>query len=122
MGYSKFIREMHRVDSEEEVKYIYADNFKIPYKVSKKRDLITPQILFEFKMNKNMNSAKARSLIIAQALYYVRRIKYGSSKDPLPPVVCIADKNEAFFTETANWKKYYVKYPFFKQVVTPLSC
>lgn len=98
---------MHGVSSEEEVKHIYADNFKIPYKVSKKRDLLTPQILFEFKLNKNMNSAKSRSVIIAQALYYIRRIKYGSNKDPLPPIICIADKNEAFFTETANWKKYY---------------
>lgn len=44
-----FLNELKQASTEEEVKFAYVNNFKIKFKASKKRDLYTPQILFEFK-------------------------------------------------------------------------
>ena len=108
-AFNIFIKELKQTSNEEEVKFAYAKHFNIKFKATKRRDLYTPQILFEFKYNKNFNNVRVRAAIIAQTLYYIRRIKYGNVKDPLPPVICIADVNEAFFTETIKWKKLYTR-------------
>jgi hypothetical protein len=105
--HSKFLDELKQTSTEEEVKFAYAKNFKIKFRAPKKRDLYTPQILFEFKYHKNLQNVNIRSTIIAQALYYIHRIKFGITKDPLPPIVCIADNKEGFFTETSSWKDIY---------------
>ena len=102
-----FLNELKQASTEEEVKFAYVNNFKIKFKASKKRDLYTPQILFEFKYHKKMESVPVRSAVIAQTLYYIRRIKYGETRDPLPPFICVADSDEAFFTETSYWKSIY---------------
>ncbi len=41
-------------------------------------------------------------------MYYIRRLKYGSETDkPIPPIICLADANEAVLTETSLWKAFY---------------
>ncbi len=40
-------------------------------------------------------------------MYYVRRLRLGHADKVVPPVICIADSDQAFFTDTHRWKKFY---------------
>lgn len=102
-----FIKTLEKAKTEEEVKYAYVKEFKIQFSAANKHDLYTPQVFFEFKYDKNFENVKTRSEILAQSLYYIHRLKYGKSDMPIPPVICLADKNEAAFTETEVWKELY---------------
>lgn len=93
---------------EEEVKSEFAKYFKIKLVTHKyKIDLYTYNILFEFKHDRNFNSKTERAKAIAQTLYYVRKLKYGISIDPVPESICIVDKNEAFFVRTKDFHQFY---------------
>jgi len=103
-----FFEAIRKSKTEEDVKNAYAKYFDIAYDTSDRMDLYTSGVLFEFKYDKNLKSLKMRSQVLAQALYYVRQIKYGSDFDkPVPPVLCLADVNESVITETAKWQSFY---------------
>ncbi len=94
--------------TEEDVKHNYAEHFGIKYNTADKHDLYTPQVLFEFKLLKNFESVKIRAALLAQLLYYVRRLKFGTFVEKrIPFYLCLADQNEAILTETNIWKKFY---------------
>jgi hypothetical protein len=105
---NRFFTSLEKAKKEEEVKYAYAKFFNLDYNTSDDHDLYTERVLFEFKFDKNFKNLKALSQIIAQTLYYVRRLKYGGYIDkPIPPVLCLADVNEAVFIETVKLKDFY---------------
>ena len=107
-SYLHFFESIRRSKTEEDVKNAYAKHFDISYDTSDRLDLYTSGVLFEFKYDKNLKSLRMRSQVLAQTLYYVRQLKYGSDCDkPIPPVLCLADVNEAAITETALWQNYY---------------
>ena len=91
---------------EEEVKAEFAKYFKIKYNTRNRIDLYTPQILFEFKHCQNFKSRTVRAKAVAQTLYYIRRLKYGKTNDPVPPTICIVDKNEGFFVTTSDFSSF----------------
>lgn len=104
----KFFSTIAKVNTEEDVKNAYARYFGIDYNTADKHDLYTPQIFFEFKYYKNFHNLKTRSTVLAQSLYYVRRLKYGTAANkPVPFFLCMADQNEAVLTETSQWQKFY---------------
>ncbi len=104
----KFFHAIKNGKTEEDIKHIYAQYFDIKYNTADKHDLYTPQVLFEFKFHKNFESVKIRAAILAQVLYYIHRLKFGSFVDkPIPFNVCLADQNEAILTETSLWKSFY---------------
>ena len=70
-------------------------------------DLYSARILFEFKHDKNFLNVTNRASVTAQALYYMRRLKFGKDDHQLPPSICIVDKNEAFFVDSADVKDLY---------------
>ena len=107
MNLEDFKSKLKAARTEETVKSIYAKYFNINYDTAYKHDLYTPQVLFEFKYDKNFENLKALSTILAQALYYIRRLKYEEIDKPIPYFICLADKNEASITETTKWKSYY---------------
>lgn len=102
-----FIKELEKSKTEEEVKFAYAKEFKIKFSTAHKHDLYTPQILFEFKYDKNFENLKSKAEVLAQSLYYIHRLKYGTTDLAIPPIICLADKNEAAFTKIHLWKDYY---------------
>ncbi len=105
---NKFLETIKISRTEEDVKNAYAKFFDITYDTSDRHDLYTPNVLFEFKYDKNFKNLKSRSQIIAQTLYYIRRIKFSAMIDkPIPSFICLADINEAIITETAQWKEFY---------------
>jgi hypothetical protein len=107
MNYKEFKNEISNASSEEAVKAIYANYLGIKYNTKHHHDLYTPQVFFEFKLDKNFNNLRALATILAQTLYYIRRLKYEDIDKPIPPFICIGDKNESVITETNKWSNYY---------------
>ena len=104
-----FLSTLARATTEEEVKFAYARHFDLVFKTSDHIDLYTPQILFEFKKDKNFKSPPALAHILAQSLYYIHELKHGwrVTDKPIPPFICLADKNEATICETTLWQPFY---------------
>ena len=98
---------LSKCEQEEEVKSEFAKYFKLKLITRHRIDLYTPQVLFEFKFNQNFKSRTAKAKAIAQTLYYIRRLKYGASYDPVPPSICIVDKDEGFFIKTSDYSVFY---------------
>lgn len=107
MEFEEFKKKLQVASTEETVKALYASHFDIEYDTSDKHDLYTPEVLFEFKYDKNFGNLKAIASVLAQVIYYVRRLKYEGSKKVVPPFLCLADKNEAVLTSTVAWHTYY---------------
>jgi hypothetical protein len=105
--FNRFVSELKKTHTEEDVKNCYAKHFRIAYNTADRHDLYTPQVFFEFKFDKNFDSLKTKATILAQTLYYIHRLKYGFTNNPIPPKLCLADKNEAILTETSIWKDFY---------------
>ena len=107
MTFDDFKNRLDKATQEEVVKATYASYFKIKYDTSHHHDLYTPQVFFEFKTDKNFHNLKAFATILAQSLYYIRRLKYVEVEKAIPFFICLADKNEASITETGKWSTYY---------------
>lgn len=82
---------------EEEVKEQFVKFFKIKLNALGRIDHYSEEILYEFKLDKNFRNKKTIAAVVAQTMYYARLLKYGTNPNPLPPIICIIDKNEAFF-------------------------
>ena len=97
-----------KCNDEEEVKSEFARFFKIKMITHKyKIDLYTNNTLFEFKYDRNFKSKTERAKAIAQTLYYVRKLKFGVSIDPVPDTIFVVDKNEGFFVRTKDFSQFY---------------
>lgn len=94
---------------EEEIKHEFANFFEYQYNTNRNIDLYTPEILFEFKYEINMKNIMARSKAIAQALYYIRRLKYGNSSNVPSKMICIVDKDEALFVASNDLQEFFLK-------------
>lgn len=94
---------------EEEVKAEFCKFFKMKIKALGNIDHYTEQVLFEFKNDRNFKSIANVALVLAQVMYYARKLKFGAglTRYPLPPMICVVDKNEAFFAETKQFVKFY---------------
>lgn len=123
-----FRQLLDRCKVEDDVRAAYAKFFDIPFDASEYIDLYTPQVLFEFKFDRNLSRTREKAKVLAQSLYYARRLRYGDIDElhangatlfstdeltdliqglrPVPPTICLADVNEAIFTSTADWQKY----------------
>ena len=106
-NFSSFSKTLLKAKTEEEVKHAYAAHFNLDYDTEFRHDLYSPEIFFEFKFQRSMEKRSARAAVLAQVMYYVRRLRLGYAERPVPPVICVADLDQAFFTETHRWKKFY---------------
>ena len=106
-NFSSFSKALLKAKTEEEVKHAYAAHFELDYDTEFRHDLYSPEIFFEFKLSRSLQKRDARAAVIAQVLYYVRRLRLGYADRIVPPVICIADSDQAFFTDTHRWKKFY---------------
>lgn len=107
LSYSSFIAEAAKAQTEEDVKNIFARFFGIKYNTADKHDLYTPAVLFEFKYDKNLANIRGRAAVIAQMMYYVRRLKLSNAGKPVPPMLCVADRNETILTPTTLWHRFF---------------
>ncbi|MDR1963692.1 MAG: hypothetical protein LBQ50_07930, partial [Planctomycetaceae bacterium] len=109
-----FFDALKNAKTEEDVKHVYATHFGVEYVTSDRHDLYTPRVLFEFKYDKHFDSIKSLAQVLAQTLYYVRKLKYSRQPKidncvdkPIPPTLCLADRSKAVITETITWKPFY---------------
>ena len=107
MTFEEFKNNLDKAATEEVVKATYANYFKIKYDTSHHHDLYTPQVFFEFKTDANLKNLKVLATVLAQSLYYIRRMKYVEVDKPIPFFVCLADKNGAALTEVRKWSNYF---------------
>lgn len=94
---------------EEEVKAEFCKFFKMKIFALRGIDHYTERVLFEFKYDRNFRNPENMARVLAQTMYYARLLKFGAglTKYPLPPCICVVDKNEAFFAETKDYAKFY---------------
>ena len=93
--------------TEEELKNFFAKRFKIKLATKNFIDLYTQQILFEFKLDKNLKNHQTLAEIVAQTLYYVRRLKFGSDYRPVSQNICIITKNFSVIFPTETFAAFY---------------
>jgi hypothetical protein len=105
--FSSFRKALLKAKTEEEVKHAYAGHFGLDYDTEFRHDLYSPEIFFEFKFSRSLQKRNSRAAVLAQVMYYVRRLRLGYADKIVPPVICIADGQHAFFTETKKWQKFY---------------
>ena len=110
---------------EEEVKAEFCKFFKMKIFALRGIDHYTEHVLFEFKYDRNFKNSENVARVLAQTMYYARLLKFGAglTRYPLPPVICVVDKNEAFFAETKDYAKFYAakgeKYDWDRAPSTP---
>lgn len=93
--------------TEEELKNFFAKYFHIKLSTKNFIDLYTPQILFEFKLDSNLHNNQILAKIVAQTLYYVRRLKFGSDFRPVSQNIAIVTKSAAVIFQTDNFATFY---------------
>ncbi len=106
-NFSSFSKALLKAKTEEEVKHAYAAHFGLDYDTEFHHDLYSPEIFFEFKFSRSLQKRNSRAAVLAQVMYYVRQLRLGHADKIIPPVICIADGQHAFFTETKKWQKFY---------------
>jgi hypothetical protein len=110
---------------EEEVKAEFCKFFKMKIFALRGIDHYTERVLFEFKYDRNFRNPENMARVLAQTMYYARLLKFGAglTKYPLPPYICVVDKNEAFFAETKDYARFYAdkgeKYDWDRAPSTP---
>lgn len=105
---NSLLKLLNKTKTEEEVKAAWAKCFELEYDTADDIDLYTPQVLFEFKFDKELTQVPQLSAVIAQVMYYLRRLKFGYSKKGIPPAFCIADRNECVMCTVADWHDIYL--------------
>ena len=94
-------------NTEEELKFLFVKFFDLPIATKKRIDLYTEQILFEFKLDDNLKNLQTRAKVIAQALYYIRRLKLGDDDRTASEYICVVSKNFAAYFETELFAEFY---------------
>jgi hypothetical protein len=74
--YSDLLKRLEKASTEEDVKTAYLKYFELESSTKDRHDTYTKEILFEFKYDVNFDNIGQRAKVLAQALYYVRELKY----------------------------------------------
>ena len=96
-----------QAETEEEVKHLFVKKFDLPFSTKKNVDLYTEQILFEFKLDKPLKNPHERAKTVAQALYYIYRLKFGKDERVLSQNICVVTKSLAIFFPTEIFSAFY---------------
>lgn len=105
----KLYDKLKTASTEEELKNLFAKFFKLKLDTKNQIDLYTPQILFEFKYDKNLNNTQTLAQCIAQTLYYIRKLKYGKELRAPSGKICVVAKFCAVIAKTEDFKDFYLK-------------
>ncbi len=106
-NFSSFSKLLLKAKTEEDVKHAYAGHFGLDYDTEFHHDLYSPEVFFEFKFARSLQKRDTRAAVLAQVIYYVRRLRLGYADKVVPPMICVADSRQAFFTETRKWQKFF---------------
>ena len=85
-NFSSLQKLLLKSKTEEEVKHAYAKHFSLDYDTEFRHDLYSPEIFFEFKFQRSLEKRQARAGVLAQVMYYIRRLRLGHADKIVPPV------------------------------------
>ena len=100
-------QRLDKARTEEDVKSAWARHLNLDYDTADDMDLYTPQVLFEFKYERNLSSASQLAPVVAQLMYYLHRLKYAGSSKGIPQTWCVADRHAVVLGEAAGWGDLY---------------
>ncbi len=102
-----FYNALYSSAEESEVVIAYIRFFNLKVDMKQRHDLYTPQMLYEFKWDRNFKSRQVRAEVLAQLIYYVYGMRFNPTEKEIPKYLCLADRNEIIITETELWLKYF---------------
>ena len=85
--FSTFSAALANSKTEEEVKHAYAEHFGLDYDTEFRHDLYSPEVFYEFKFSRSLQKRDARAAVLAQVMYYIRRLRFGHADKIVPPVI-----------------------------------
>lgn len=100
--------KLAKAKTEEEVKAAWAAALNLDYDTSEAIDLYTPQILFEFKFGSALTQLPRCANVLAQVMYYLRRMRLGEDKRAIPPRLALIDRDTVVTCATADWREVYI--------------
>lgn len=104
----KHLREyISAAQTEEELKFAVAKYFDLRVSTKNRIDLYTEQILFEFKFDVNLKNVQTLAKVVAQALYYIRRLKFFDDERAPSQNICVVTKRFAAFFTTEIFAEFY---------------
>lgn len=90
-----------------EVQQKFINFFKIDIKALGNIDNYTPQVLYEFKLNRNFMNNMDCCKTIAQIVYYLHDLKYGDYLEPVSFCFCGASKHTTFIGKSSEYAEWY---------------
>ena len=102
-----FYNALYSSAEESEVVIAYIRFFNLKVDMKQRHDLYTPQMLYEFKWDRNFKSKQVRAQVLAQLIYYVHGMRFNPTEKEIPKYLCLADRKEIIITETELWLKYF---------------
>ncbi len=93
--------------TEEEVKAAWAKALAIDYDTSDDIDLYTQQVLFEFKHSGPLLQSGRCAAVLAQVMYYLRRLKLGHDRRPIPPRFAMIDRETVVISTVSEWSDVF---------------
>ena len=102
-----FYNALYNSTEELEVVIAYIRFFNLKVDMKERHDLYTPQMLYEFKRDRNFKSRRVRAEVLAQLIYYLHGMRFNPTEKEIPKYLCLADRNEIILTETELWLNYF---------------
>ena len=96
-----------RAKREEDVKAAWVKALGLDYDTSEDIDLYTPQMLFEFKHVAALNQAARCAQVLAQTMYYLRRLRLGHDRRAVPPMLALIDRETVVLSPVADWRDVF---------------
>ena len=100
-------RKLKRAKTEEDVKGAWTNCLDLEYDTSDDIDLYTPQVIFEFKFDIDLLKVQNTSLVIAQILYYLRRLKFGLGRKGIPASFALIDRSSVVLGQVSDWRELF---------------
>ncbi len=101
--------KLAKAKTEEDVKHAWAQALKLDYDTSDDIDLYTPQVLFEFKCDANLSLRPKVAPVLAQLLYYLRRLRQSGSRRAIPPAFALIDRASVVMGHAKDWHALYAE-------------
>ena len=100
-------KKLQRARTEEDVKGAWTKCLDLEYDTADDIDLYTPQVIFEFKFNPDLLKQQNTALVIAQTLYYLRRLKRGQGRKAIPAAFALIDRTSVVLGQVSDWRDLF---------------
>jgi hypothetical protein len=96
-----------RANREEDVKAAWAKALALDYDTSEDIDLYTPQVLSEFKHVAGLTQTARCAQVLAQVMYYLRRLRLGYDRRAVPKMLALIDRDTVVLSAVGDWRDIF---------------